>query len=111
MSILNLIHHRLDLFLLRYVAINHQRILQFLRNTFRIGFVLALRIGEIIDHAGRAAFAESLGHPGADAARAAGYEDNFAGKIERISHVERWEYDRTITQTGSPIKVMRTMPA
>ena len=86
MSILNLFHHRFDLLRLSHVAINHQRILQFLRHTFRIGFVLALRVREIIDHAGRAVFAESFGHLGADAARAAGHEDNFTGKIQCVGH-------------------------
>jgi len=85
MSILDLVHHRLDLLRLRYVAIDHQRILQFFGNAFRVGLVLALWVREIIDHASRAAFAEGLDHFGADAAGTASHEDNFAGEID-IGH-------------------------
>ena len=47
-----------------------------------VGFVLAFWIREIIDDAGRAAFAESFDHLRANAAGASGHENHFAGEIE-----------------------------
>ena len=87
MSILDLLHHLLDLRRLCYIAINHQRILQFSGDICRVGFVLTLRVREIIDHAGRAAIVESFDHLRADAARAAGNQRNFASEIEGILHL------------------------
>ena len=82
MSILNLFHHRLDLLRLSHVAINQQRIFQSLGDLFGVSFVLTLWVGKIIDDAFRAPFAESFDHLRADAARAAGHQNDFAGKIE-----------------------------
>ena len=84
--ILYLLHHRFDLLRLRHVALDHQRFIQLLRYTESIGFVLSLRVGDIIDHALRAAGAESSNHLRANPARAACNQRNFPGEIERILH-------------------------
>src|SRR4029077_10934976 len=60
--ILYLLHHRFDLLRLRHVALDYQRFIQFLRYTESIGFVLSLRVGDIIHHALRAAGAETSNH-------------------------------------------------
>ena len=84
--ILYLLHHHFDLLRLRHVALDYQRFIQFLRYTESIGFVLSLRIGEVIHHALSAACAESLNHLCANTARAACNQRNFPGEIERILH-------------------------
>ena len=86
MSILYLLHHRFDLLRLRHVAIDYQRFIQFLRYTESIGFVLSLRVGEVIHHALSAACAESFNHLRANTARTACNQRNFPGEIERILH-------------------------
>ena len=79
--------HRFDLVRLRHVALDHQQIsYQFLCYTESIGFVLSLRVGDIIHHALRAAGAESFNHLRANTARAACNQRNFPGEIERILH-------------------------
>ena len=91
---------------LRHVALDYQRFIQFLRYTESIGFVLSLRVGDIIHHALRAAGAESFNHLRANSARAARNQRNFPGEIERILH-DDWrvccEYRRTINAHGNPI--------
>ena len=47
-------------------------------HTFRIGFVLALGVGEIIHHAFCPTLAEGLDHFGADAACATGHKRNLS---------------------------------
>ena len=79
-------HHRLDLFRIGHVALDDQRILQFLGDGFGVRFVLAGGIGDVVHDALRAAFAERLDHLRAETARAAGHEHDFAGEIERIGH-------------------------
>ena len=86
MSILYLLHHRLDLLRLRHVALDHQRIIQFLRHILASDLFCPCGIGHVIDHALRAVFAEGLDHFRAETARAAGDEHDFAGEIERIGH-------------------------
>ena len=82
MSILYLFHHRLGLLWLRHVALDEERVLQLFRDIFRTGFVLPLRVSDVIDNARRAAFAERRNQILADAARAAGDEHDFPGEIE-----------------------------
>ena len=60
MSILYLFHHGLDLRRLCDVALDHQRLFQFFRHVLRVGLILPLRIGDVIDHALRAVCAKSL---------------------------------------------------
>ena len=59
---------------------------QGLRDVFSIGFVLPLRIGDVVDHALRAAFSEGFDSFGADATGTPSDEHNFAGEIEWIRH-------------------------
>ena len=89
MSILYPLHHAFDLRGLRHVALNHQWLIQFIRHIHRIGLVLPLRVGDVIDHALRALRAKSLYHFRADPARAAGDQHNFASEIQRIGHIEK----------------------
>jgi len=49
MSILYLFHHRLGLLWLRHVALDEERVLQLFRDIFRTGFVLPLRVSDVID--------------------------------------------------------------
>jgi hypothetical protein len=84
--ILYLLHHRFDLLRLRHVALDYQRFIQFLRYSESIGFVLSLRVGEVIHHALSAACAESLNPLRANPARAACDQRNVPGEIERIFH-------------------------
>ena len=104
--ILDLFHHRFDLQRLRHVALDHQRLFQFLCYTQSIGFVLSLRVSDIIHHALCAAGAESLNHLRTNSPRAARNQRNFPGEIERIFH-DDWricrEYRRTINAHGNPI--------
>ena len=60
MSILYLLHHRFDLLRLRHVALDRQAGLSIpVATLVRISFVLSLRIGDVIDHALRAAFSRT----------------------------------------------------
>ena len=96
MPILDLFHHRFDLLRLGDIAIDYQRLLQFLRHRVGIGFVLALRISEIIHDAVCAALAESFDHFRADAAGTPGDQDNFVGKVERLLHLLRLLFRKVI---------------
>ena len=87
MSILYLLHHGRDLRWLRDVALDHQRLDQLISRIHRVGLILPLRVGDVIDHALRAVCAKSLYHFCANPARAAGDQHNFASEIERISHL------------------------
>ncbi len=86
MSSLYLLHHRLYLRRLRHIALNQQRLVEVLRHVRRIGFVLSLRIGNVIHDALCSMRAKSLDHLCADPPRAAGDQHNFARKIERVAH-------------------------
>ncbi len=89
MSVLYLLHHGLDLRRLRYVALNHQRLIQFIRHIHRIGLVLSLRIGNVIHHALPAVPLKRLDHLRADSARTARDQHDFAGEIQPIGHIEK----------------------
>ena len=82
MSILYLLHHRLDLRRLRYIALDHQRLLQFIRHIHRIRLILSFRVSHVIDHALRAVFAECFNHFRPNPARATSDEHDFASEIE-----------------------------
>src|SRR5437660_514775 len=72
---------------LRHAALNHHRLNQLVRHVHRIGFVLSLRVRNVIHHALRVVCAESLDHLRADTARAASDQHNLASEIERVSHL------------------------
>ena len=71
---------------LRHIALNQQRLVEVLRHVRRIGFVLSLRIGNVIHRPLRAVFPERFDHLSADPPRAAGDQHHFARKIERVDH-------------------------
>ena len=86
MSILDLLHHGLDLRRLCHVALDHQRLLQLIRHIHRIRLILTFRVSHVIGHALRAVFPERFDHLRANPARAAGDQHDFASEIQRIRH-------------------------
>src|SRR6202035_3716115 len=80
-------YHGFNLRGISNVAFDDKRIGQGLRDVLSIGFVLPLRIGNVIDHAFRAALSKSLDRFGPDATGTAGDEHDFAGEIEWIRHL------------------------
>src|SRR4029079_2503074 len=84
--LLDLFHHRFDLQRLRHVALDHQRLFEFLCYSQSIGFVLSLRVSDIIHDALCTPGSESLNHLRTNSPRAASNQGNFPGEIESIFH-------------------------
>ena len=87
MSLLNLFHHRLDPHRVGNITFDNQRIIQMLRDGFRVTLIFAFGIGNIVQDWARALCTESFNDFSSDSTRTASDKNHLAGKIQRILHV------------------------